>query len=118
MPHPVPIIKALGWKLVRGLENRVSKLFMTAIILSEALFPGDTLHSHATLSQKYPTRIYGIFKSTSFLVSAPFSFAFRFSGIAFRSLAMPCTILLKGYAPCLYSFPGSVPCSYSVILHP
>ena len=31
---------------------------------------------------------------------------------------MPSMMLLKGSAPCPYSFPGSVLCSYSVILHP
>ena len=128
MPPATPISNSLGWKLGKGLANSLSKRFMTAIILSEAFAPSDTLHSHATLSQKYPTKIYGRFKSTSFLVSIPPAFAFRFFGIAFRSLDMPSMMLLKGSALCPYSFPGSVLCpysfpgsvlySYSVILHP
>ena len=118
MPPATPISNSLGWKLGKGLANSLSKRFMTAIILSEAFAPSDTLHSHATLSQKYPTKIYGRFKSTSFLVSIPPAFAFRFFGIAFRSLDMPSMMLLKGSALCPYSFPGSVLYSYSVILHP
>ena len=43
------------------IENELAKgtsfKDMTAIILSEAFVPSDTLHSHATLSQKYPAKI-------------------------------------------------------------
>ncbi len=37
-----------------GLENKSSIPAMTAIIFAEASCPGDTRHSHAILSQKYP----------------------------------------------------------------
>ena len=50
-------ILSLGWKLGKGLANSLSNRFMTAIILSEAFVPSDTLHSHVTLSQKYPAKI-------------------------------------------------------------
>ncbi len=39
-------------KLGNGLENKSFNQVMAAIILSEALLPGDTRHSHAILSQK------------------------------------------------------------------
>ncbi len=54
MPHPIPINKSFGWKLGNGLENKSSIPAMTAIIFAEASCPGDTRHSHAILSQKYP----------------------------------------------------------------
>ena len=107
------------WLYVLGISPPCGTVFYT---LPELLGILDfVIHykteCYATLSQKYPTKIYGRFKSTSFLVSIPPAFAFRFLGIAFRSLVIPSMMLLKGSAPCPYSFPGSVLCSYSVIPH-
>ena len=85
--------------------------FMAAIILSEALLPGDTRHSHAILSQKYPARIYGRFIRMSFFLSTPAVLAFSVSGMAFRSLAIPSIILLIATAPCLSGVSLLFPCS-------
>lgn len=48
-------------------------------------------------------------QSSSFLASAPFAFAFRFSGTAFRSLVMPAMMLLIGSVPCPYFLPAPLP---------
>ena len=48
--HKAECNAALG----NGLENKSSIPAMTAIIFAEASCPGDTRHSHAILSQKYP----------------------------------------------------------------
>ncbi len=117
-PHPAPISRSLGWRLGNGLENKLSSPSMTAIIFAEASCPGDVRHRYATLSQKYPTRIYGRFISTSFFVSIPSAFSFRFFGTALKSLAMPSMIPLIGSAPCPCFSPGFSPCYYPAIQPP
>ena len=110
-PPAIPISKSFGKKLGGGLENKSFSPFMAAIILSEALLPGDTRHSHAILSQKYPARIYGRFIRMSFFLSTLPVLAFSVSGMAFKSLAIPSIILLITTAPCLFGVPLLFPCS-------